>query len=78
MSATVPGEDQPALRGMMLGRPHGRGDSGWPVEEGPSRYDSETNITKLHHTAEDKARQWAALVVRTSKNNMKDWVIIIL
>ena len=63
MSATVPGEDQVALRGMMLGRPHGRGDSGWPVEEGPSHYDSETNITKLHHTAEDKARQWDGLVV---------------
>ena len=55
MSATVPSEEQPALRGMMLGRPHGRGDSGWPVEEGPSHFDLENNITKLHHTAEDKA-----------------------
>ena len=58
MSATVPGEDQPALRGMMLGRPHGRGDSGWPVEEGPSHFDPENNITKLHHTAEDKAGRY--------------------
>ena len=55
MSATVPGEDEPALRGYMLGRPHGRSDSGWPVEPGPSRFDPETGLVKLHHTEEDKA-----------------------
>ena len=54
LSATVPGTDQPALRGYMLGRPHGRSDSGWPVEDGPSRYDPEVGIVKLHHTKEDK------------------------
>eukprot|EP00435_Cladocopium_sp_Y103_P002347 s4062_g1.t1 len=57
MSATVPGEDQPALRGIMPGRPHGRSDSGWPVEDGPSRFDPETSMAKLHHAAEDKACQ---------------------
>ena len=57
MSATVPGEDQPALRGIMLGSPHGRSDSGWPVEDGPSCFDPETSMAKLHHTAEDKAGQ---------------------
>lgn len=56
-SATVPGEDEPALRGYMLGRPHGRSDSGWPVEDGPSRYDAEVGIVKLHHTQQDKDRR---------------------
>ena len=56
LSATVPGEDEAILRGYMLGRPHGRSDSGWPVEDGPSRYDAEVGIVKLHHTEEDKAR----------------------
>ncbi|CAE7679552.1 Pif1, partial [Symbiodinium sp. CCMP2456] len=56
MSATVPdAEEQPALRGYMLGRPHGRSDSGWPVEGGESRYDPEDKIVRLHHTEEDKA-----------------------
>ena len=57
MSATVPGEDEPALRGYMLGRPHGRSDSGWEVEEGPNRFDPETGMVKLHHAPEDKARE---------------------
>ena len=55
MSATVPGIEEVALRGYMLGRPHGRSDSGWPVEEGPSRFDPETGLVKLHHSEEDKA-----------------------
>lgn len=55
MSATVPDTDRPLLRGAMLGRPHGRGDSGWQVDDGPSRFDPETDTVKLHHTAEDKA-----------------------
>jgi hypothetical protein len=55
MSATVPAEDEVALRGYMLGRPHGRSDSGWPVEDGPSRFDPETGLVKLRHTEEDKA-----------------------
>ena len=56
MSATVPdAEEQPTLRGYMLGRPHGRSDSGWPVEGGESRYDREDKIVRLHHTEEDKA-----------------------
>ncbi|CAE7341203.1 Pif1, partial [Symbiodinium sp. CCMP2456] len=56
MSATAPdAEEQPALRGYMLGRPHGRSDSGWPVKGGESRYDPEDKIVRLHHTEEDKA-----------------------
>ena len=56
MSATVPGaEDDAALRGYVLGRPHGRSDSGWPVEEGESRWDPEAGLVRLHHTADDKA-----------------------
>ena len=55
--ATVPSEDEPALRGYMLGRPHGRSDSGWPVEDGPSRWDPEQGLVRLHHTAEDKAHR---------------------
>ena len=58
MSATVPGEDQPALRGYVLGRPHGRSDSGWPVEDGPSKWDAETGLVQLHHTAADKDAGW--------------------
>ena len=57
MSATVPEVDQPALRGYVLGRPHGRSDSGWPVEEGPSRWDPDLGLVRLHHTAEDKAHR---------------------
>jgi len=55
MSATVPGEEETALKGYMLGRPHGRSDSGWPVETGPSRWDPEDGLVKLEHTEEDKA-----------------------
>lgn len=57
LSATVPREEEPALRGYMLGRPHGRSDSGWPVEDGPSRWDPEQGLVRLHHTAEDKAHR---------------------
>ena len=57
LSATVPSAEEPALRGYMLGRPHGRSDSGWPVEDGPSRWDPEANLVRLHHTAEDKAHR---------------------
>ncbi|CAE7216115.1 Pif1 [Symbiodinium sp. CCMP2456] len=47
-SAWVPdAEEQPALRGYMLGRPHGRSDSGWPVEGGESRYDPEDKIVRV-------------------------------
>ena len=56
MSATLPQEDAPALRGYMLGRPHGRSDSGWPVEDGPSRWDADAGLVRLHHTKEDKDR----------------------
>ena len=56
MAATVPPVEDVAMRGYVLGRPHGRSDSGWPVEEGPSRWDPEAGLVKLHHTAEDKAR----------------------
>ena len=55
MSATVPGEEESALKGYMLGRPHGRSDSGWPVEAGPSRWDPEEGLVKLEHAEEDKA-----------------------
>lgn len=61
MSATVPGEDQPALRGYMLGRPHGRSDSGWDVQDNPSFFDPETETVKLHHTTEDKARLYKVI-----------------
>ena len=54
MSATVPGEEEAVLRGYMLGRPHGRSDSGWPVEDGPSRFDADTGLVKLQHSAADK------------------------
>eukprot|EP00435_Cladocopium_sp_Y103_P058025 s1844_g20.t1 len=57
MSATVPSAEEIAemvLRGYMLGRPHGRSDSGWPVEAGASRWDPETALVKLRHTEEDK------------------------
>ena len=43
LAATVPDvADQPALRGYMLGRPHGRSDSGWPASRGgtPTRISS--------------------------------------
>ena len=55
MSATVPGEEETALKGYMLGPPHGRSDSGWPVEAGPSRWDPADGLVKLEHTEEDKA-----------------------
>ena len=60
MSATVPEETQPALRGYMLGRPHGRSDSGWPVEDGDSRWDEEANLVRLRHSEEDKANSHRA------------------
>ena len=55
MMATVPSDDLPALKGYMLGRPHGRDDSGWPVEPGASCWDEELGRARLHHTEEDKA-----------------------
>ncbi|CAE7569282.1 PIF1 [Symbiodinium sp. CCMP2592] len=55
MMATVPACDQPALRGYMLGRPHGRDDSGWPVELEESRWDEELGRVRLQHTGADKA-----------------------
>ena len=55
MLATVPEDGPPALKGYMLGRPHGRDDSGWPVELGENRWDAELDRVRLHHTEEDKA-----------------------
>ena len=54
MAATVPAQEDVAMRGYVLGRPHGRSDSGWPVEEGASRWDPDTGLVKLRHTEEDK------------------------
>ena len=66
LAATVPdAEEQPMLRGYMLGRPHGRSDSGWPVEDGESRWDPEDNIVRLHHSAEDKAQGHRAFFPET-------------
>ena len=55
MMATVPADDQPTLKGYMLGRPHGRDDSGWPVELEESHWDEVLGRVRLHHTAADKA-----------------------
>ena len=72
MAATLAGMDQPTLRGYVLGRPHGRSDSGWPVVEGPSRGDPEAGLVKLQHTEEDKARN------RPNRNHIKDRVVTCL
>ena len=57
LAANVPDEADAALRGYMLGRPHGRAgaDSGWPVHDGPSEFDEEQQIVKLKHSEEEKS-----------------------
>eukprot|EP00971_Amphidinium_carterae_P067881 1343736-Amphidinium_carterae.4 len=52
--ATLLDESQPALRGYVLGRPHGRDNSGWPVDEIPSTWGAELGRLRLHHTEADK------------------------
>ena len=55
LRADIPdAESEPVLRGYVLGRPHGRDDSGWPVHDGPSRWDAEANAVRLHHPPEAK------------------------
>ena len=66
LAATVPDvAEQPALRGYMLGRPHGRSDSGWPVEDGESRWDPDENIVRLRHTEADKKQGHRAFFPET-------------
>ena len=66
LAATVPDvAEQPALRGYMLGRPHGRSDSGWPVEDGESRWDPDENIVRLRHTEADKEQGHRAFFPET-------------
>ncbi|MCP4244228.1 MAG: hypothetical protein GY772_27090, partial [bacterium] len=55
LRADVPeAESEPVLRGYVLGRPHGRNDSGWPVEHRASRWDGEAKRLRLRHSYEDK------------------------
>lgn len=55
ISATVPADDQVALKAYMLGRPHTAGaETGWPVFEGESAWDDANQQLLLHHTQEDR------------------------
>ena len=65
MCAATPPAERPLLRGLALGRPHGRSDSGWPVEPGPSRWDPEAQIVRLQHSEEEKEAGFRAFFPET-------------
>jgi len=55
-SATLPPEDQPEMRGYVLGSQTDRdGKSQWPVHEERSYWDEVAETYRLHHTADDNA-----------------------
>ena len=65
MCAATPPRERPLLHGLALGRPHGRSDSGWPVEPGPSRWDAEARIARLQHSEEEKEAGFRAFFPET-------------
>ena len=52
ISATVP-QDNAVMAGLVEGSQRSYTGSGWPVHEGPSKYDAETKQLHLHHTKSD-------------------------
>ena len=56
VSATVPGEEEPLLRGLVLDSQLDWKESGWPLREEPSRWDAASNRVLLQHTAADHER----------------------
>ena len=55
VAATVPPDEQVALKGYMLGRPHTAGaETGWPVRHEESVWDDDKLQLRLRHTQEDK------------------------
>ena len=55
ISATMPGADKPELAAYVSGSQlDDKGDSRWPVHEGPSGYDADEELLRLHHTEDDE------------------------
>jgi len=71
------------MRGYVLGGQVDRkGETPWPIHEGPSECDADANLGRgdlhLHHTAEDHARGLRAYckdVMDGLKGNHEDWQI---
>ena len=55
ISATVPVDEQTAVKAYMLGRPHRAGaETGWPIFNGTNAWDADRKQLLLRHTSEDK------------------------
>ena len=55
VSVHLPEEDGP-LRNIVLASQQSYSGSGWPKDDGPSRFDPVTEVLHLHHDAEDKVK----------------------
>ena len=52
LKAEIPGEEQPEMRGLVLGSQLDWDRSGWPARAGPTEYDAAAQALRLHHPEE--------------------------
>ena len=65
ISATVPPETEPLLRGLVLDSQLDWSRSNWPIREEPSMWGEESERVLLHHSAEDSDLHVRAYVPET-------------
>ena len=56
LRADLPDEDEPELRDLVKDSQLDYENSAWPVREGPTTYDRQSNSVLLHHPADAKAK----------------------